>query len=408
MWTRLLDDLVGAVVKTGTLTLTLPDGTVLRHGDGGAPQVGLILKDPALPGRLVRDPELALGEAYMDGTLEIADDALEDFFRLMTVNTNTSYGTGWFRLIDRAQRVLRFLDTHNPVGRAQRNVAHHYDLSGDLYDLFLDADRQYSCAYWGPGVRTLEEAQAAKKHHIAAKLCLEPGMRVLDVGCGWGGLALTLAQDYGVQVTGVTLSTEQHATARARVRAAGLEDRIDIRLTDYRNVEDRFDRIVSVGMFEHVGPLHYREYFTTLHRLLGADGVALVHTIGRLARPRPTSPWITRHIFPGGYIPALSEITGAVERADLLPADLEVLHTHYADTLRAWYDRFMAKADKAEALYDARFVRMWRYYLLASEAAFRHGRQVVFQVQLTRAMARVPMTRDYLYPSAGRARLAAE
>ncbi len=294
---------------------------------------------------------------------------------------------------------LRIARQWNPAPRARANVAHHYDLSARLYDLFLDADRQYSCAYFARPDMSLEEAQLAKKRHIAAKLLLRPGMRVLDIGCGWGGMALTLARDYGVQVTGVTLSEEQLKLARERAAKAGLSDRAEFHLMDYRDVEGPFDRIVSVGMFEHVGVPHYRAYFAKVQALLAEDGVALIHTIGRSQPPGSTSPWIDRYIFPGGYVPSLSEAMSAVEKAGLVTADIEVWRLHYAETLRHWHDRFVARQDEARALYDARFCRMWRYYLIASELTFRLNAQVVFQLQLARRQEAVPLTRDYLYPA---------
>jgi cyclopropane-fatty-acyl-phospholipid synthase len=293
------------------------------------------------------------------------------------------------------------------VGRARANVAHHYDLSGALYDLFLDADRQYSCAYFSHPGMSLEAAQAAKIEHIAKKLLLRPGMEVFEIGCGWGGLSLALARDHGVRVLGVTLSEEQLKLARARAEAAGLSDRVRFELMDYRAVRGEFDRVVSVGMFEHVGVPHYREYFDTVRARLKPDGVALIHTIGRAAPPGATSPWITKYIFPGGYVPAMSEMTAAVEAADLYPCDLEVWRLHYAETLRHWHDRFVAREAEAEALYDARFCRMWRYYLKASEMTFRLNRQCVFQVQLARAQDAVPLTRDYLYAPGVPAQLSA-
>jgi cyclopropane-fatty-acyl-phospholipid synthase len=259
---------------------------------------------------------------------------------------------------------------------------------------------QYSCAYFRRPDDSLDLAQAQKKALIAAKLRLQPGMRVLDIGCGWGGMALTLAQDYGVRVLGVTLSEEQHRVATARAREAGLADRVEFRLMDYRDVTGPFDRIVSVGMFEHVGVPHYDTYFAHVHDLLAEDGVALIHTIGRAAPPSATGPWVRKYIFPGGYVPALSEMMAAVERHDLWPTDIEVLRLHYAETLRHWHERFMAEVEAITALYDARFVRMFRYYLLGSEMAFRHGRQCVFQVQLARQRDAVPLTRDYLWQAA--------
>ncbi|MEM9523570.1 MAG: cyclopropane-fatty-acyl-phospholipid synthase family protein, partial [Pseudomonadota bacterium] len=272
--------------------------------------------------------------------------------------------------------------------------------SGELYDLFLHEDKQYSCAYFRTPGDTLEKAQAQKKAHIAGKLLLKPEMRVLDIGCGWGGMAMTLARDHGAHVTGVTLSEEQYKTANARVTAAGLQDKVRIFLSDYRDLDGVFDRIVSVGMFEHVGAPHYREYFSHVRRKLVPDGVALIHTIGRLNPPGVTSPWIHKYIFPGGYVPSMSETMAAIEKEGLVTADIEIWRLHYAETLRHWYDRFVARIEEARALYDDRFCRMWRYYLVASELTFRLSSQVVFQFQLARDQRAVPMTRDYLYAAA--------
>ena len=293
----------------------------------------------------------------------------------------------------------RRLDQANPAGRAQRNVAHHYDLTPEIYDLFLDADRQYSCAYFADPGQTLEAAQQAKTTHIARKLLIAPGMRVLDIGCGWGGLALSLARDHGAEVTGITLSHEQLEIARARAAAAGLSGRVRFELMDYRAITGQFDRIVSVGMFEHVGAPNFLSYFSTVRARLVEDGVALIHSIGRTAPPKATNPWIAKYIFPGGYVPSLSEALRAVEESGLRIGDVECLRLHYALTLRHWFDRFSAKAARAEALKDRQFVRMWRFYLAACEQTFRHGPQDVFQLQLCRRVDAVPITRDYLYPA---------
>jgi cyclopropane-fatty-acyl-phospholipid synthase len=285
----------------------------------------------------------------------------------------------------------------NGLGASKKNVAAHYDLTPALYDLFLDADRQYSCAYFRDARNSLEQAQADKKAHVARKLLIAPGMRVLDIGCGWGGLAITLARDFEAHVVGITLSEEQLAVARRRAEEAGLSGQVEFRLQDYREVEGTFDRVVSVGMFEHVGVPNYRTYFRTVRDRLAPDGVALIHTIGHAGPPSPTNPFIARHIFPGGYIPSLSEVAPAIERAGLRLCDLEAWRLHYAHTLRHWFDRFTARADEAEAIHDARFVRMWKFYLAASEATFRWGRQDVWQFQLSRKADSVPVTRDYLY-----------
>ncbi|MAN15551.1 MAG: SAM-dependent methyltransferase [Dinoroseobacter sp.] len=396
MWERLFDHIMRGFVRVGRVDVQLADGTTRTYSGADGPSVSLRFHDPDLPRKLVLTTDMALGEGYMDGRLTIGDDDLRGFLTFLTVNVERSGHLWWRRSSQAARRARRRFDQWNPAHRARQNVAHHYDLSATLYDLFLDEDRQYSCAYFRQPEMSLEEAQAAKKAHIARKLLLEPGMRVFEIGCGWGGLALSLARDHGAEVLGVTLSTEQHAWATKRAEAEGLSDKVKFELRDYRDVTGQFDRIVSVGMFEHVGVPHYRTYFDTVRDRLTEDGVALIHTIGRAAPPGTTSPWITKYIFPGGYVPALSEMSRAFEAAGLFQTDIEVWRLHYAETLRHWLERFEAKSEAALMLYDERFVRMWRYYLAASEMAFRHGRQCVFQVQLARDKQAVPLTRDYM------------
>ena len=279
---------------------------------------------------------------------------------------------------------------------SRRNVHHHYDLSYDLYRRFLDRDMQYSCAYFARPDMTLEEAQEAKKAHIAAKLRLEPGMKVLDIGCGWGGLGLYLGKNFGVEVLGVTLSQEQLAVAQRRAKEMGLQDQVRFSLTDFRDVAGPFDRIVSVGMFEHVGAPHFRAYFESVKRLLTDDGVAVIHSIGRFSPPGATNAWIRKYIFPGGYIPAISETLAAVEDAGLWATDIEVLRLHYAETLKHWRLRFWAEREEIARLYDERFCRMWEFYLACSEYGFIYGDNFNFQVQLTKTVAVLPMTRDYM------------
>ncbi|HEY0214344.1 MAG TPA: cyclopropane-fatty-acyl-phospholipid synthase family protein [Paenirhodobacter sp.] len=397
IWDQLVDRLVRKIVRFGTFEITYADGTIRRYGDGTGTGVAMTIHDSALAQKIIRNPDMGVGEGYMDASYTLRDDDLQGFLALMMAN-GAHHRMPWF---ERPMAWLKYLGRglaqFNPRGRAQSNVAHHYDLSAQLYDLFLDEDRQYSCAYFADPQMTLEQAQAAKKQHIARKLLIQPGMKVLDIGCGWGGMALTLARDFGAQVVGVTLSKEQHSLARERVRAAGLQDRIDIRLCDYRSVTERFDRIVSVGMFEHVGAPHFREYFRHVRQMLAPGGVALIHFIGRADPPGVTSDWVRKYIFPGGYCPSMSETSAAVEREHLIIADVEVWRVHYAETLRQWRLRFEQHLDEARALYDARFTRMWRFYLIGSEMAFRYAGQVVFQYQLCHQVTDVPLTRDYLY-----------
>lgn len=391
----LLRRLLASIIHSGALQVTMPDGQVITVGKGEAGVVMRIL-EPATVWRLLRNPDLALGEAFTDGTLVIDRGTIYDLLELVMKNLGRGRAPAIVRVNERMRRLFRRLIQHNPVARAKANVEHHYDLSDALYALFLDAGRQYSCAYYLSPSDTLEQAQDAKKRHIAAKLLLRPGDRVLDIGSGWGGLGQHLAQTADVSVCGLTLSSEQLGYATRSTAEAGLSDRVQFHLRDYRHETGRYDRIVSVGMFEHVGVGHYREYFAKVAGLLTDDGVALIHTIGTARGPTTASPWLNKYIFPGGYAPALSEILPAIERAGLGVADVEVLRLHYAFTLRAWRDRFMANRDRAVALYDERFCRMWEYYLAYCEASFRESFLVVFQLQLSRRADAVPLTRDYI------------
>jgi cyclopropane-fatty-acyl-phospholipid synthase len=365
---------------------------------GSGPEASIILRDPTTVRRLTLNPALHFGEAYMDGGLVPGDEGIYQTLDFLVMNLMAN-GKGHPVAHMRAAlgHLKRRVDQYNPATRAQRNVAHHYDLNGRLYSLFLDRDRQYSCAYFRRGDETLEEAQIAKKRHIAAKLCLDrPGLTVLDIGSGWGGMALTLARDYGAKVMGITLSTEQLAESRGRAAAEGLQDRVSFELLDYRAVDRTFDRIVSVGMFEHVGVGHYREFFDTVARCLNPEGVALLHAIGRSDGPGFTNPWIAKYIFPGGYCPALSEVVPRIERSGLILTDIEILRLHYAETLRNWRRRFTASRDTIASLYDERFCRMFEFYLCAAEIAFRREGQMVFQIQLAHRQTAVPLTRDYI------------
>jgi len=402
----LFSRLLTSLIRFGTLTVI--DAHNRAHRFEGRPitdlpaeeippPVTIRLHDPALHWQLAVNPSVRLGEAYMDGTLTVEAGDISDLINLAVYNLHHSGGHPVLRLQDGLNRMLRWLHQYNPMRRAQKNVAHHYDLSGELYDLFLDADRQYSCAYFPTGTETLEEAQEAKKRHIAAKMLLKPGQRVLDIGCGWGGMGLYLARTFDVAVEGITLSREQLAVARERAREAGLSGKVEFSLQDYRFAQGRYDRLVSVGMFEHVGVQHYGEFFRKARDLLADDGVFLLHTIGRSSPPGGTNAWLRKYIFPGGYTPALSEVMAAIQRTGLYVTDVEVLRLHYALTLRQWRQRFLANWNKAEALYDARFCRMWDFYLAGCESVFRYGDQVVFQIQIAKRRDTVPQTRDYIH-----------
>jgi len=395
-----LDAILKRFVSVGRLTVRWPDGqrtTYTGNAELGL-SAGIALADAATVRQLVLNPSLAVGEAYMAGTLTPDGCGIYDVIEVLALNVlANAKGHPIARLRAALGVIRRRIDQYNPAHRARRNVAHHYDLNGRLYSLFLDRDRQYSCAYFPRGDETLDEAQVAKKRHIAAKLCLDrPGLSVLDIGCGWGGLALTLARDFGAQVTGVTLSTEQRNEARARAAAEGLQDRVTFELLDYRMIDRTFDRIVSVGMFEHVGVVHYRAFFDTVARCLNPDGVALLHAIGRSDGPGFTNPWIAKYIFPGGYCPALSEVLPPVEKSGLFATDIEILRLHYAETLRHWRRRFAANRDAIASLYDERFCRMFEFYLCGAEIAFRREGHMVFQLQLAHRQTAVPLTRDYI------------
>ncbi len=400
MWYRLVE----RVVRTGNLVMVDADGSVHRFGDGTGEEVRVRLCRPGLIRRLVLRPDPRLGEAWMEGALEIEAGDLYAFLDVLARNYAEVRRRGWLRWLEAAEWPLRRLQQLNFARRAQRNVAHHYDLGNALYRLFLDSDLQYSCAYFEHPHQTIDGAQLAKKRHIAAKLALRPGMRVLDIGSGWGGLALYLASRFDCEVTGLTLSREQHELATRRAEAAGLADRVRFLLQDYREHRGSYDRIVSVGMFEHVGLNHYRTYFACVRKLLAPDGVMLLHSIGRMAGPGVTSPFIRKYIFPGGYIPALSEVLPAVESEGLWANDIEILRLHYAETLAAWRRNFLARREEAKEMYDERFCRMWEYYLVASELFFRRLDGMVFQMQLSRDRAALPMTRDWMFETERRLR----
>jgi len=393
----LLDVLLRHLVTKGTLRVIDARGTVHGFsGDIAGPTITVRLHQAKLERRLFFNPRLYLGEAYMDGSFTVEDADIYDFLMFIGENQALAPHSLVTPLYQGFGRALRLFQQYNPLGRAQINAAHHYNLSDTLYDLFLDNDRQYSCAYWPTSDISLEEAQANKKRHLAAKLLLRPGQKVLDIGSGWGGLAIYLAKEAGVAVTGLTLSSEQLKVAERRAIAAGVADRVKFVLRDYREENEIYDRIVSVGMFEHVGVPHYKAFFRKVKELLTEDGVALLHSIGRMDGPATTNPWLRKYIFPGGYSPSLSEVVPVAEKVGLWITDVEILRLHYAETLREWRARFSANRDHVRTLYDERFCRMWEFYLAGSEVAFRWGGHLNFQMQLSRSIDAVPLTRDYI------------
>lgn len=394
----LINSLAGQIVSKGHLTVTDHAGQVRHYGDGSGNPVHLRFNTARAERAVALDPALKLGECYMQGEIDMVEGDIYALLELLFTNSGP-YATAtapWLRILNRVRLALSRHSSPIGISRARRNVQHHYDLSGRLYDLFLDEDRQYSCAYYREPGMSLEAAQEAKKQHIAAKLLLDrPGLSVLDIGSGWGGLGLYLSRNFDADVTGITLSNEQLAHANQRILPRE-EHRVRFLLKDFRKLDDRFDRIVSVGMFEHVGKAAFDTYFAQCAKLLKKDGVMVLHAIGRLDVPSWTNPFIAKYIFPGGYIPSLSEVVPPIERSGLKITDMEILRLHYADTLRDWRGRFMARRDEAKALYDEAFCRMWEFYLAASESAFRWQNLIVFQIQLAHDIEAVPLTRDYI------------
>jgi cyclopropane-fatty-acyl-phospholipid synthase len=392
---RLLELLLKRFVRRGTLRITTASGRTFAVGDGSGRPVAIRFISKTAQRSVMLDPELRLGEAYMDGALQMEAGTIADFLALIVGQSKDGMPPKWAFPQWALRYIYRRLQQLNRPSRSRRNAAHHYDLDGRLYSLFLDADRQYSCAYFETPDQSLDDAQLAKKRDHAAKLMAKEGHRVLDIGCGWGGLALYLAEFCRARVTGITLSQEQWHAAAQRAAEKNL-DTVEFRLQDYRDVQEGFDRIISVGMFEHVGVGFYDTYFRKCAELLSNDGVMMLHSIGRSEGPNVTNPWIAKYIFPGGYIPALSEVLPSIERAGLLVTDIEILRLHYAETLRNWRDRFMAHKEEAGRIYDQRFVRMWEFYLAASEMAFREQAMMVMQIQLAKRQGVVPITRDYI------------
>ena len=392
----ILDRALKTVVRTGTLHVTDPAGNIRQYGDGSGSSVGFRVTNAAAATKIATDADKYLGECYMDGSLIPTIGTIYDVLALLMHNAETYSMPKVAKAAYSLRKLIKRVDQYNPVGKAKQNAAHHYDLSGQIYDLFLDRDRQYSCAYFESDAVSLEDAQLAKKRHIAAKLGVKPGMKVLDIGSGWGGLGLYLAETCGAEVTGVTLSEEQHTLSNERAAQRGIADRVSFKLQDYRHLDQPFDRIVSVGMFEHVGVGHFKEFFGKVHGLLKDDGIAVLHSINRSDGPGATSAWVKKYIFPGGYIPALSEVLPHIEHAKLYVTDIEILRLHYAKTIREWYVRFANNRERAREIYDERFCRMWEFYLAASECAFRFAGMNNFQIQFTKSQHALPLTRNYM------------
>jgi len=395
MW--LLDRFLKKVIVEGELSLESPSGSFQygKPSDILSPVRGRITTSAAA-GKIARNPALAAGEAFMDGTLQIENDDIMGLLAMIAYNMRWDYTNETRVALWKSQRFLSKIQQMNDAVRSRKNVAHHYDLNDRLYDLFLDADRQYSCAYFTDTKNDLGQAQQDKMAHIAGKLCLKKEHKILDIGCGWGGLSLYLHKVSGAEVLGITLSEEQLKVARQRAEAAGVSDKVKFELIDYRALDQKFDRIVSVGMFEHVGRPNYQAYFDKCRDLMVDDGVALIHTIARADGPGVTDPWTQKYIFPGGYAPAISEIMPHIEKAWLWASDIEILRTHYGHTLVHWYNKCQEQRAEIEALYDDRFYRMWMFYLAASANAFFHDGHMNVQVQLTRRRDAVPFTRDYM------------
>lgn len=397
----LIDGFLEKIVKRGTLTVIDHKGSSRTFGNPEPTygDVTIRFTDAGAANYVVRHPRLGAAEAYMDGRLVVENGDILDLVTLIRRNTAWEKG-GSLEIKNPARRALSGLggqmSRFNWQTRSKRNVAHHYDLGNDFYRLFLDEDMQYSCAYFTDPSNSLEQAQEDKKAHIAAKLHLKPGLRVLDIGCGWGGMALYLHRKCGVDVLGITLSTEQLKIARERAAAAGVSDHVKFELIDYRNLEGSFDRIVSVGMFEHVGTPHFREFFRKCRNLLAEDGAMLLHTIGRFGGPGTTDAFTRKYIFPGGYIPALSETLAASEKSRLIAADVETLRLHYAMTIHHWYKRTMENRDKIVAMYDERFLRMWLFYLAGAIVTFEYGGMGNYQILYTRQRRALPITRDWM------------
>ena len=403
----LIGSLVEKLLTTGSITLKRPGHEPETYGRKGGKHLTVRLTDRKVAFDILKNPRLAVGEAYMNGRLVVEDGTILDLLELIVGSNRWEEGGSSRKAIKRGKSRFKWLFKRNRAARSKRNVAHHYDLKDELYELFLDDDRQYSCAYFTDPSNSLEQAQSDKKAHIAAKLDLKSGQKVLDIGCGWGGMALYLHRVAGVDVLGVTLSEEQLKVARRRAEEAGVSDHVRFELIDYRSVEGRFDRIVSVGMFEHVGTPHYLEFFAKCRQLLTDDGVMLLHTIGKYGGAGAPDPFTDKYIFPGYHVPSLSQIVSASEKVRLIASDVEMLRLHYAYTLRHWMERAVKARDQIVAMYDERFFRMWEFYLAGGIVAFENGAMNNYQVQYIRDRHAVPITRDYMAGAEERYRQAA-
>ena len=392
----LIDNLLGKLVRKGTLTVVMPDGRARNFGPGDGPQLTVLLSDRRTAFAIARNPRLGFGEAYMDGRITIKDGDILDLMRLVVGANRWEDKSAGRKALNKGKQKWRALFRRNEAKSSRKNVAHHYDVGNDLYRLFLDEDMQYSCAYFTDPGNSLEQAQSDKKAHIAAKLNLKPGQRVLDIGCGWGGTALYLNRVAGVDVLGITLSEEQLKVARQRAIDAGVADRVKFELVDYRALTGTFDRIVSIGMFEHVGAAHFDEFFATCRALLTDDGVMLLHTIGKYGKAAAPDPFTDKYIFPGYHLPSISQLAASTEKMKFIISDFEILRVHYAYTLDHWLRRTQKAQAKIVALYDERFYRMWEFYLAGGVVAFENGSMCNFQVQYIRDRNAVPITRDYM------------
>ena len=391
----IIKSVLSRVIRKGNLTWIQHDGNVHHYGDGSGELIKIRTTKDFSEIKLLLNPSLQFGESYMNGSLIMEEGRIHDLLKLLFSNSKIDVDH-WIMDVSRAVRfILSKFNVGNYLSKSKKNVAHHYDLSDQLYDLFLDKDRQYSCAYFNSPNDTLDQAQTNKKELIAKKLLLEKGQNVLDIGCGWGGMASFLSKRSEVNVKGITLSEEQIQYANKRKQTESLHN-VEYKLQDYRKVNETYDRIVSVGMFEHVGTKHYQDFFNKVYDLLNDTGVALIHTIGRLSEPTTNDPWIEKYIFPGGYIPALSETVSKIEKSGLSMTDIQILKFHYAETLKRWRYNFYDNIDKVKEIYDEKFCRMWDFYLSSSQASFEESTLVVFQLQLSKNKKTVPDKRDYM------------